>query len=368
MSVPGADLTGVAPDHHGPGDHGPGGQSGPSGDRDLGVSLLAHLAAGGPLDAADGVDLTCRAHPDPSATSGRVRLPGCLAELERHVPVEVLAAGACRVVLHVPSCPDRDGLVARFAQVSAVLPGRLVVDAVGQDTGENQPTGRERVADASGGPVPGERRSSPAGRDRAAPSQEGPAVSRRSLFGLHRRDEVVVANLPPFRPDPAATSHTRLLTALAVLLPDGPEATGPQAAGPAPGVLLHAGPGTSGAGCTACQVCVRVCPEDALQLAVTADLATLSQVPSRCSGCRQCLVACPEAVLTVQRPLTWAEQLGPDDATPLATRHTAVCRRCGTRFPSTQGDLCDVCRYRTANPFGSHLPDHVQALLRSRQG
>jgi len=81
-----------------------------------------------------------------------------------------------------------------------------------------------------------------------------------------------------------------------------------------------------------------------------------------CSGCGDCLEVCPVEALAAPGRLDWSVLLG-DDWTELETLRTVVCRRCGGRFPAGGRELCPVCSYRSATPFGSALPPEVLARL-----
>ena len=59
------------------------------------------------------------------------------------------------------------------------------------------------------------------------------------------------------------------------------------------GVLRAAG------GCTACGVCARTCPTQALSLATGMGITSLVLDPAACTGCGVCVQTCPEAVLDV---------------------------------------------------------------------
>ncbi|MEI2775977.1 MAG: 4Fe-4S dicluster domain-containing protein [Tetrasphaera sp.] len=187
-------------------------------------------------------------------------------------------------------------------------------------------------------------------------------VDRRALLGAPPAGR----EFDPRPPTPTPTDHARLIAALRRLLPAVPVNL---AEGPAPGIRLrvlpHSGPGGSpSAGCTACLTCVRTCPESALEMPVTGEVARLREHPARCSGCRACLAACPEGVLVVDRQLRWSDQLGADAAYPLIAVETAVCARCGARFPAAAGRHCAVCAFRIAHPFGSQLPPAADAVRR----
>ncbi len=172
-------------------------------------------------------------------------------------------------------------------------------------------------------------------------------VDRRGLLGLSRQS----SSWPTH--ESGTDDHARLLTSM-------------RAAGieslqePPAGLALLA------SGCTACGVCIKVCPNEALTLVVE-DLATsLHHSAAVCHGEQDCIALCPEDALSFTGPLPWSDVL---DGTPrvLATMEMAVCERCRTRFPAAAGQRwCETCRIRRSDPFGSHLPAAALDLLRAR--
>lgn len=369
-------------------------------ESDLSVRLVRWLAGrtADPTGRGRRVDLVCGDHLDSAAGQDNpvtspgaalvIRMPGCLADLPRHVVAELLAAGATRVApvpslgLLLSGCPRRDAVAERFADLVALLPDRLVVlypVAGSPDAPAVAPPGPSRSGLRR--PLSGRAR-----RVRATATTDVPLVDanhlpvqRRSLFGLSAPGQEPATStsdaLPhpeapqstPNLPDVTASDHARLLRALTALLPRD---SAPHPADPhGPGILLRAGRGSRGTGCTACRICVATCPEGALSLRPGDELATLALAPARCSGCRACLDACPEDVLTLWRQARWSEQLqGDETILPLTTVHTTVCDRCGAHFAGSQGDVCEVCAFRRDEPFGSHLPPAAVAIMRRNAG
>lgn len=327
----------------------------------------------------DGVtlELVCAEHPAPAKgdpTRTVVRVPTCLADVPAHEVLELFTAGAQTVVVRRDGCaePERpNGLLDEAGRVLA---------AAGVDrlclTGPDGADAR-RPSDRVGGPQPDEP-ADPADQD--LPGL--PPAARRRIVGRRRapraarqvRREVLEADHMPVPrrqvlglgggparelADEYASDVQRLTTALAALLPTTP--TLPDLLSPA--VRLR------GKGCTACGVCVRACPTDALRLrhlggSAEADAAplmtTLLQDPTRCDGCQLCVQGCPEDVLTVEGRWGWdavLTRVATLEPAPVTSLSTAQCHRCRTRFPTTgAGTLCPVCAYRRKNPFSSCLP------------
>lgn len=329
---------------------------------------------------SDGVDLelVCAEHPspawgDPARTV--IRMPTCLGVAPAHEILELLTVGATAVVVR------RDGC-AHGETANAALDGaaQMLAEA-GVD--------RLRLAPAAGPP-----QDEPDDAARA----RGSWLRRRGRAPRRRRDrnrEVLdAARMPVARrqvlglgsgsardlPDEHDSAPRRLSVVLAALLAgtgrvdvpsrnDAPSRNDvprrvdvpSQIDRPSPAVRLSA------RGCTACGVCVRACPTDALVMRhVGADhddapmVTTLAQDPTACDGCGICIRMCPEDVLAGAGAWGWdavLERVATPLLAPVGTLATARCRKCQTRFPTTDAtSLCPVCTYRRQNPFGSGHP------------
>lgn len=172
-----------------------------------------------------------------------------------------------------------------------------------------------------------------------------PPVSRRGLLGLGRT---------PLPEHTADDDTGRLLESLAwagLVAPAAQSGSG--------GVRLGA------VGCTACGVCVRACPHEALTLTVSGGVATLAHLRARCRGERRCLDLCPERALSDGGPLDLRDAAG---AVALATLAVRACARCGATIPAGGEALCRVCRARRAKPLGSALPPELDRRLRRPTG
>lgn len=316
------------------------------GEPDRNVSLLPLLDwVSRQPDEVD-LELACIEHPDPGrGARGRtvVVLPGCLAEVAPHLPLELLVVGASSVTVAIGGCTASQALSDRYLPLIALL-GQL-----GHDD-------RLRLLDTTG-----------RGRRRPVLSATSMPVSRRQLFFLPDDERRPL-------PDTTATAHQRLLAAVRVLAhgsADTAEAATPVPDGPALELTSQ--------GCTACGVCVQACPERALAIEVAAaehgvvdsqvaDIpppgaeTTLWMRASSCSGCRRCVDVCPTGALSEHGHRDWIGLLD-DSWAALETFDSVVCRRCGGRFPAGGDELCPVCSFRSADPFGTDLPPEVLVQL-----
>ena len=361
-------------------------------------------------DDAMTLELVCAEHPapakgDPARTV--VRLPCCLADVPAHEILELFTAGAQRVVVRRDGCAEPERPNTLLDEVARVL-AAAGVDRLRLTTSEEADASACATAgDHRGQPQPAVGAAQPDEIASPTPERGLPAAApatRRGLLGRRRapraarqvRREVLDADHMPVPrrqmlglgsgpvrelADEYGSDVQRLNAALAALLPAAPSR--PASSSPAlpspvlPSPVLPSPDLTSpavrlrGRGCTACGVCVRACPTDALSLrhlGAVADteadatplMTTLVQDPTRCDGCQVCVQICPEDVLTVEGLWGWDAVLSrvtsPEPA-PVASLATAQCQRCRTRFPTTgAGNLCAVCAYRRQNPFSSRLP------------
>ena len=105
--------------------------------------------------------------------------------------------------------------------------------------------------------------------------------------------------------------------------------------------------------CTACGLCVRVCPHEALDLTHAGTISTLTHAPDRCQGELVCVEACPVAGRDDNGALPWRAVVSGEPRV-LGTLETSTCVRCGAR--TTAGELCEPCAFRRENPFGWSPP------------
>jgi len=157
----------------------------------------------------------------------------------------------------------------------------------------------------------------------------------------------------------------RLLSRPATLLREKPAHTGRAEERAPPGQYLP-GPGPlpwtirlDPQACVACHACLRVCPEQALQLeqgpAEAPGLSSLHLEHARCTGCGLCVDVCEHQSIRVE---AWAE---PERARiPL---RDAVCRRCGAPFqmPAERADSSGLCWVCTRNRSAPRLYQVVDA-------
>lgn len=333
------------------------------------------------LRTADGAHLVicCVEHPDPGAWSHAVLRPGarhavvqlvtCVAQAGPAVLLELIAGGASGITVALDGCADRaaaEVLVARASDLLTALRPLRATDPRASDTragdtraghpragDDRATTGRSGAGQATGdwaidgtGSLPTHRDQLPAWpllRVNMVP------MSRRALLG--RPDGLDLA-------EPSAHPTERLVSVLREL-----------AGGRDPGTLLDdiptGVPRLTAAACAGSAVCSQTCPVGALTVtSVVLAKATeqrlemaqfeLTFAPGRCTDCGQCLQVCPEQALVRSGDYLWSSLLAPGDVR-LRVGLVRRCARCGGPH-GRLGELCGVCAYRAANPFGSSMP------------
>lgn len=280
-----------------------------------------------------------------------VQVDGCVTDVGLGLAAQLLASGVA--VVEVAPCPTRpEEATATVASWRAVLG-----DGVAHLTAPRWSRPAREVLRLGQVPLP-----------------------RRVVLGL-RIDPVLDLDL-----DDAA----RTLAALRLLHRQGRARVVPQTADPGPAASAEPAaatpapvpaeatpaPGEDGPaepfvaadltvrGCTACGVCVRACPHDALVLNHTGDRSTLTHLREACRSELECVALCPVDAITTTGPLSLAAVLEEPDRV-LTTVRTAACTRCGARHPAEEGDLCPPCRFRSSHAFGSAAPPGMVEKLRT---
>ncbi|WP_407701391.1 4Fe-4S dicluster domain-containing protein [Trueperella bialowiezensis] len=238
---------------------------------------------------------------------------GCLTQASVGVPAQILALGIEKV--GVVACSEEPEAMAEQTSVWESLTPRLVY----------------RYTETKRGLLPGP--------EPLVVGQIG--VPRRVLLGLGLRDKPPI----PIKADETA----RTLAALKLLSEQGRVRPGEGLEAKLGGVRLAVSE------CTACGVCVKACPHGALTLLHYDDSSALWQTSEKCAGEQACVELCPVEGLWVQGDMRLADLLDEPER-KLYSINSAACVQCGARHPADEGELCGVCQFRKANPFGSAMP------------
>lgn len=265
--------------------------------RDAAVGGWLAQHGGGPALAL------CADAPQP-ATEGRlaVRFDTCLGQVAPHRLVDLALAAGHPLLLTGPCAPGCPAPASLHPLCALVGPGVL-------------------AAATAGDGVPG-------------PTLDvtRPPVSRRGLL-----ERFVPADRAEH---PASDDAGRLVESL-------------RRAGVADGSVHSPARALVVAGCTACGLCVRTCPHEALALESGQGRSRLAHHPDRCRGEQTCVAVCPVDAITADEPLPWTDALS--GVRTLAVVSSGPCQRCGATT-TAPGGLCEHCAWRRANPFGSVVP------------
>jgi len=305
------------------------------------------------LHGTDGPHLVigCVEHPDPGAWSRAILCPGrehavvqlgtCVGQVSPAVLLELVAGGASGITVALDGCADRQGAQAVLARAATFLSA----------------LGRAETIDGASRP--------PRGSKHARPwptlGEGDVPVSRGAMLGRGDGLDLV---------EPSQRPTQRLVAVLAELADGDGAGTGLDAI--ATGISRFTASRCAGTG-----VCACICPTGALTLERTVlaeaspqrEAMTQFQLtfdPGRCTDCGQCLQVCGESALQRSGEYPWSSLLA-GERVGLRVGLIRGCARCGMGHGSP-GDLCAVCAYRAANPFGSTMapgrpnePDPVRA-------
>jgi ferredoxin len=117
--------------------------------------------------------------------------------------------------------------------------------------------------------------------------------------------------------------------------------------------------------CTACGVCARACPTQAIQFVIEEDSHSyqLNISPQLCTGCEMCSHVCEPEAVSVEHAPTFQQVFGSGQAVLLRGGEIAYCERCKTVYAAKPGiQLCSICEFRRQNPFGSKIPKGLKII------
>ena len=288
------------------------------------------------------LELLCPEHPEPSRGTRRtavIQFEVCLADLPASCYLELIAGGATSVTVRLDGCAEPRAARLPIATANHLLAACGRVERVRARDTTPERAHRRTVHGVRSLPVP-----------------------RRSLLLLGGAPGRPGHARAPERPP---TERARVLDALRSLCAGG---------SPDDHLADVTAPSTelSVTGCTGCEVCVRACPTGALRLHQLADatdpattILSLRQMPADCLDCGRCIDLCPQGAIAAVGQHSWADLLSWVPRV-LVSRNVRTCTRCGAGFADAKdptssrmpdaavgSELCPVCTYRRANPFGS---------------
>lgn len=297
------------------------------------------------------LDLVCAHHPAASV-AGRdvtavVQLDNCLSELGPSAFAGLMALGVKRLRLRLDACATCPLRVLQPQIEQSVARARQILTACGL-----QECLRLTLSPDDGG------------RQRPLYQSRNPPVSRRGFLTMFAPGSApqakMIAPVDEEAPDTArhpSRDRQRLLNALHCLagIQDRWDSTVPIEA---EGFILFRVQET----CTACGVCERVCPTEAMRVIKDAAAFAIEFTPGGCTDCGLCLTYCEPGALQAAGAPSAGQVLGA--ALTLYQGLLRECARCKTRFAGPADErLCPVCRYRRSHPGSVRLPEKLLAQL-----
>lgn len=327
-------------------------------DRCIRCGLCLHICPTGVFDGHDGthallrcadgltdrhiVAVACKHHPDPAKSERGVdaviQTNGCLSSLGTSAYISLLAMGVGHVQVRLDSCADCPLRVVQPAIEAAVAEAAALTD--GGDA-----AGRVRAVKTSSRWWQGKR---------PVYSVKNPPLSRRGFFRMValQVDNTVSELTEPHLTSAggAARERQRLILALSRL--NGLERNTPV---PSERFARIEAADT----CTACGLCQRVCPTDALVLSTEGDSFSLHFQAAACTGCGLCVTYCDAGALRFDGRPSFAEIISGEQRL-LVSGALQHCQKCGTAVTGKQDTaLCPLCAARRDSPFRPNIPPAI---------
>jgi ferredoxin len=296
------------------------------------------------------VELLCGLHPNPETGTDEnigIRIQGCLAGLGTGAYLAVSALGMERIIVRTDACATckwhslSPNIHEQIERANHFLSAWNKMDSI-------------VFMDEIESPV-----------ERMVWDAKNPPLSRRDLFRMMaRQGQVAMARamengLAALERQPGR-DRLRLLSAVAHLEKE-----------PSVKIDLHKfnfAALTISEACTACGVCARTCPADALHFEKDPEgtAFSISFSPKNCIGCDLCAHVCqPEAICIDHEP-AFEKIFGVNGPVVLQSGQLVRCEHCHTSMAAREGvRLCPLCEYRRKHPFGSMLPGKSKKALRS---
>jgi formate hydrogenlyase subunit 6/NADH:ubiquinone oxidoreductase subunit I len=120
--------------------------------------------------------------------------------------------------------------------------------------------------------------------------------------------------------------------------------------------------------CSGCNLCVRICPTDALTASVEGSRYSLEFLEPDCIGCDLCAMVCPEKAIEIRSTLSPAHMVR-STPVPLVTGRLVPCKKCGAPIRERAGEtpLCHICRM-SYSPHRSEIDEMLEELEKLRHG
>jgi len=283
------------------------------------------------------IELACSQHPDPAHGSSKadaaIRINGCLAALGPSAYVGLAALGVKRIAVRLDACAQCPlGQVQPQIARSIAAARDLITTAI-------------EIVDQ------------PPRKPRQQPviSTRNPPVSRREFFqkltaqhGPSTAQTINDAADSPVEGKRPPRERRRMIAALKL----AGKTVKPV---PVPDQQPFANI-TVDKTCTACGLCARLCPTDALQFVTENQRYELQFTTSACIACGLCTKVCITNSIQLNGTPTPVE-VAASKPVVLAAGKLQRCIKCGASFAGDpNATLCPLCAFRQRNPFGKWQP------------
>ncbi len=281
----------------------------------------------------DSLELTCKFHADPASGDPHIdaviTTNGCLSRLGVSAYLGLFALGVQKIVLRLDACANCPLALLRTEIERAAETARQTHGASGETLvfQYDPPT----------------RRAKP----RPVYAMNNPPVSRRGLLRMItlQEESSTDALIAQFRVDDendhaVPVERRRILAALrhSPQKIDNPL--------PADSFLQLTADDT----CTACGLCARICPTQALQFFEGEDRFALTFTAANCVNCGLCTRLCDAGALHAAGVPSRADVIEGKRIT-LLSGTLKRCKKCHALYKGT-GDFCPPCDFRKKHPFG----------------
>jgi len=322
--------------------------------------------------ADEGLALVCPQHPRPDSSPAPVRYAihhqRCLAAFSAEQLLSLSQDGGRAVWLGDDACAEcpigqlHSDIIATAAAANQLLAGFDLPSAIHLISEQKADLHPVRVLDGAATAVNRRGFFRSLGKLAQQRADEAAARSPRPLFA----PGAPVDQRLPYQTPPSLQRLNGHLAELARQAPPVPDFILDTNAQPWATALVDIN------ACSGCQLCARFCPTGAINyLWGEVDdgmVFNLTFHPALCLDCNICVAVCPEDAVTVAPQVPLARLLQPDRALLMAG-YLEPCERCGTltsRRPGDEQTLCYVCRpptmYRQRTQR-AHLADLARQLL-----
>lgn len=294
------------------------------------------------------LELVCERNPHAaqgcSAEATGMRVKGCLAGLGSGTYLSLAAFGLERILVRTDACSTCEWgsltvqIKAQVGQAKQLLEAWGKADSLNSLSELESPVERE-LWEAKNPPLSRRdmfRMVTQQGKVALARAMEEGQVSKRGLGRNHLRILGAVTHLP--------APHPGYLRSI----PD----------------MDFASVSVSEA-CTACGVCARACPTQALHFESNKNDTEYSLKFSarQCIGCEMCMHVCAPSAVSVDHAPTFAQIFG-EESISLREGNLVKCEHCGIPMAAKPNlHLCQLCEYRQTHPFGSMSMPGIKGIL-----